>query len=68
MNAEYTIILLRLAGLICVGLVVANFVAAPRLGYAGSLAGAEKLVRQIFVKVRIREFQLLSPLPPQLGD
>ncbi|MEN8680548.1 MAG: hypothetical protein ABF391_10930 [Akkermansiaceae bacterium] len=48
MNAEYTIILLRLAGLTCVGLVVANFVAAPRLGYAGSLARAEKLVRQIF--------------------
>ena len=40
--------LLRLAGLICVGLVVANLVAAGRLGYARSLTGAEKLVRQIF--------------------
>lgn len=40
--------LLRLAGLACVGLVAANFVAAGRLGYARSLAGAEKLVRQIF--------------------
>jgi hypothetical protein len=40
--------LLRLAGLICSGLVVANFVAAPRLGYARNLAGSEKLVRQIF--------------------
>lgn len=48
MNAELTISLLRLAGLICVGLVVANFVAAPRLGYAKSLAGAELLIRQIF--------------------
>ncbi|MGC6464369.1 MAG: hypothetical protein ACON5N_02185 [Akkermansiaceae bacterium] len=41
-------LLLRLAGLICIGLVVANFVAAPRLGYARSLAGAETVVRQIF--------------------
>lgn len=48
MNPELTSILLRLAGLICVGLVVANFVAAPRLGYAKSLAGAETLIRQIF--------------------
>jgi hypothetical protein len=39
---------LRLAGLISVGLVVANFVAPRRLGYARSLAGAETLVRQIF--------------------
>lgn len=48
MNTELAVLLLRLAGVICVGLVVANFVAAPRLGYARSLAGAEKLVRQIF--------------------
>lgn len=39
---------LRLAGLISVGLVVANFVAPRRLGYARSLTGAETLVRQIF--------------------
>lgn len=39
---------LRLAGLISVGLVVANFVAPRRLGYARSLAGAETLIRQIF--------------------
>jgi hypothetical protein len=45
---DFTELLLRLAGLICIGLVVANFVAAPRLGYARSLAGAETVVRQIF--------------------
>lgn len=39
---------LRLAGLISVGLVVANFVAPRRLGYARSHTGAETLVRQIF--------------------
>jgi hypothetical protein len=48
MNAETTILLLRLAGLICLGLIVANFVAAPRLGYARNLAGSDNLVRQIF--------------------
>ena len=48
MNAETTILLLRLAGLICLGLIVANFVAAPRLGYARNLSGAGNLVRQIF--------------------
>lgn len=37
-------VLLRLAGLICLGLVVANFVALCRPGYARSLAGAETLV------------------------
>ena len=42
------ILFLRLAGLICVGLIVANFVAAPRLGYARNLAESDKLVRQIF--------------------
>ena len=39
--------ILRLAGLMCVGLVVANFVAAPRLGYGGSLVQTETIVRQI---------------------
>jgi len=48
MNTELMMWFLRLAGLICVGLVVANFVASRRLGYARSLAGAETLVRQIF--------------------
>ena len=48
MNAETTLLLLRLAGLMCVGLIVANFVAAPRLGYARNLAGSGNLVRQIF--------------------
>lgn len=40
--------LLRFAGLICLGLVAANFVAPRRLGYARSLVSAETLVRQIF--------------------
>lgn len=48
MNAETIILLLRLAGLMCVGLVVANFLAAPRLGYGRSLVHAEAIVRQIF--------------------
>lgn len=39
---------LRIAGLIMTGLVVANFVAAKRLGYAANLASSEVLVRQIF--------------------
>lgn len=39
---------LNLAGLICVGLVVANFVAAPRLGYVRHLEGVDSVVRQIF--------------------
>jgi hypothetical protein len=39
--------ILRLAGLMCVGLVVANFVAAPRLGYGRSLVQTETIVRQI---------------------
>ena len=48
MNPELIPWLLRLAGLMCVGLIAANFVAAPRLGYARSLAQAETIVRQIF--------------------
>ena len=32
----------------CVGLIVANFVAAPGLGYARSLVQVETIVRQIF--------------------
>lgn len=39
---------LRIAGLIMTGLVVANFVAAKRFGYAANLASSGVLVRQIF--------------------
>ena len=48
MNTQTIELLLRLAGLICLGLIAANFVAAPRLGYARNLAGSDNLVRQIF--------------------
>ena len=48
MNPEIQLWALRLAGLMCLGLVVANFVAAPRFGYARSLAKTETIVRQIF--------------------
>lgn len=39
---------LRVAGLALCGLVAANFVAAGRWDYAGSLAGAATIVRQVF--------------------
>lgn len=39
---------LRAAGLMLSGLVVANFVAAKRWNYAGNLADAEAMVRQVF--------------------
>jgi hypothetical protein len=39
---------LRLAGAMLTGLVVANFVAAKRWDYAGNLAGAAIIVRQVF--------------------
>jgi len=39
---------LRVAGLMMVGLVVANFVAARRWRYAENLAGTMTIVRQIF--------------------
>jgi len=48
MNDQMILWFLRLAGLMCVGLVIANFLAAPRLGYARSLLHAEAIVRQIF--------------------
>jgi len=48
MNTEMMGVALRLAGLAQVGLVIANFVAAKRFGYARSLVGAEVIVRQIF--------------------
>jgi len=41
-------ILLRIAGLMCLGLVVANFVGVKRLKYAASLETSEPIVRQIF--------------------
>ncbi|MEN8694613.1 MAG: hypothetical protein ABF334_07385 [Akkermansiaceae bacterium] len=48
MNAELLMGLFRLAGLMCLGLIVANFLAAPRLGYARNLEKSEMIVRQIF--------------------
>ncbi len=48
MNAQTLELGLRAAGIILTGLVVANFVAAKRFGYARNLAGAEVMVRQIF--------------------
>jgi hypothetical protein len=39
---------LRVAGLVLAGLVAANFVAARRFDYAGNLAGAGLMVRQVF--------------------
>jgi hypothetical protein len=39
---------LRLAGTMLTGLVAANFVAAKRWDYAGNLAGASVIVRQVF--------------------
>ena len=48
MNALNLQIGLRGAGLMLLGLVLANFVAARRWNYAGNLAGAEPMVRQIF--------------------
>jgi hypothetical protein len=48
MNAQILEPALRGAGLILIGLVVANFVAAKRFGYARNLAATEVMVRQIF--------------------
>ncbi len=42
------IILLRIAGLMCLGLVVANFVGAKLVKYAASLEKSGPIVRQIF--------------------
>jgi len=41
-------ILLRIAGLVLLGLIVANFVAAKRFEYAKSLVASATIVRQIF--------------------
>jgi hypothetical protein len=48
MNQEMIEWGLRVAGLMMVGLVVANFVAAKRWNYAANLAGTMTIVRQIF--------------------
>lgn len=48
MNTGEMELAIRIAGLMNVGLVVANFAAAPRLEYARSLESAETIVRQIF--------------------
>jgi hypothetical protein len=48
MKPEILEIGLRSAGLILTGLVAANFVAAKRWDYSGSLVGTKLIVRQIF--------------------
>ncbi len=48
MNDDALILGLRLAGLMMVGLVVANFVAAKRFRYADNLEASDTIVRQIF--------------------
>jgi hypothetical protein len=48
MNALTLEIGLRGAGIILLGLVLANFVAAKRWRYAENLAGSEAMVRQVF--------------------
>ena len=48
MNHEALTLGLRLAGLMVVGLVVANFVAAKRFRYAANLEASDTIVRQIF--------------------
>ena len=48
MNHEALTLGLRFAGLIMVGLVVANCVAAKRFRYAANLESSETIVRQIF--------------------
>ncbi len=48
MNEQLIQIGLRLAGLILLGLVLANFVASKRLKYADNLVGSATVVRQIF--------------------
>jgi hypothetical protein len=48
MNVLHMEIGLRIAGLILLGLVIANFVAAKRLKYAHNLMASATMVRQIF--------------------
>lgn len=47
-NSDYVEFGLRVAGLIMVGLVIANFVAAKRWRYAENLSSADVIVRQVF--------------------
>lgn len=48
MNTQEIEMALRAAGIVMCGLVAANFVAAKRWDYAGNLAGADMIVRQVF--------------------
>lgn len=48
MNPQLLEIALRVAGLILIGLTLANFVAAKRFRYRENLAASEVMVRQIF--------------------
>jgi hypothetical protein len=48
MNPHHLETALRIAGLMMVGLVAANFVAAKRWRYRENLAGCEVMVRQVF--------------------
>ena len=48
MNDHALILGLRIAGLMMVGLVIANFVAAKRFRYAANLEASDTIVRQIF--------------------
>ncbi len=48
MNTTTLEVLLRIAGLMLTGLVLANFVAAKRWKYVQNLAGTSTIVRQIF--------------------
>ena len=48
MNHEALTLGLRLAGLMMVGLVIANFVASKRFRYAANLETSDTIVRQIF--------------------
>lgn len=48
LNPEAMLLLFRFAGLVMLGLLVANMVAPKRLNYASSLRKADLIVRQIF--------------------
>ncbi|MFK7850640.1 MAG: hypothetical protein AB8D78_06640 [Akkermansiaceae bacterium] len=48
MNLQDIHLLLRLAGLVLCGLVLANFVAAKRFQYAENLRSTDVIIRQIF--------------------
>ena len=48
MNPQHLEIALRITGLMMIGLVAANFVAAKRWRYRENLAGCDVMVRQVF--------------------